>query len=104
MRVIIYFAPIGDENTILYLRFYCKMGKIRPINFLISQIGKPGNFIVQRQDKPVVETQIPKSSRLKSRLKIKENLLPCNSPIIAYKNHRESLKILILILKKLTSF
>ncbi|MDK2962486.1 MAG: hypothetical protein PWP20_1612 [Eubacteriaceae bacterium] len=62
IKVIIYFAPVDDENTVLYIRFY--------------------------QDKRVVITQRPKASAYKSQ----ENLLSGDGPIIQYRRIREELK------------
>ena len=32
IKIIIYFAPVDNENTILYIRFYCKVSRIKIIN------------------------------------------------------------------------
>lgn len=87
-KVIIYFAPVDDENTILYIRFYCKITKIRMINAIIAFFGKFANRIIERQDKRVVITQKPKASALKSG----EKLLVGDGPIIRYRTLREGLK------------
>lgn len=88
IKVIIYFAPVDDENTILYIRFYCRITNMRPVNSLIAYVGKIGNRMVERQDKRIVITQKPKASSLKSG----EKLVPGDSPIIIYRRMRESLK------------
>ncbi|MDD4083750.1 MAG: aromatic ring-hydroxylating dioxygenase subunit alpha [Sphaerochaetaceae bacterium] len=88
LKVIIYFAPVDDENTILYLRFYDKLTKLRVINKLISFFGKSANRVIERQDKRVVITQKPKASSLKSN----EKLLAGDGPIIQYRRLREELK------------
>lgn len=87
MRVLIYFAPVDDENTVLYIRFYSRLAKNNTLNHLIAQAGKVGNFIVERQDKRVVVTQQPKASSLKSG----ENLLQGDGPVIAYRKLRQKL-------------
>ena len=87
IKVIIYFAPVDDENTVLYIRFYCKLTSLRPINSLIAYIGKFANKTVERQDKRVVITQKPKASSLRSG----EKLVPGDGPIIKYRKIREEL-------------
>lgn len=88
IKVIIYFAPVDEENTILYIRFYCRLSGFKPLNSLIAYIGKFANKVVERQDKRVVITQKPKASALKSG----EKLVPGDGPIIMYRKIREELK------------
>ena len=88
IKVVIYFAPVDDENTILYIRFYNKISKSRAINCIIAFFGKFGNRIIERQDKRVVITQRPKASEYKSH----EKLLSGDGPIIQYRKTREELK------------
>lgn len=88
IKVIIYFAPVDDENTVLYIRFYCRLTKFKPVNNLIAYIGKFGNQIIERQDKRFVITQKPKASALRSG----EKLVPGDGPIIMYRKIREELK------------
>jgi hypothetical protein len=84
----IYFAPVDDENTVLYIRFYCKISRFRFINALIAWFGKFANGIIERQDKRVVITQRPKASSYRS----DEKLLAGDGPIIQYRRIREELK------------
>lgn len=88
IKVIIYFAPVDDENTILYIRFYSKAAGIKLLDSLIAFFGKFGNRIIERQDKRVVITQKPKASAYKSQ----EKLLSGDGPIIQYRRTREKLK------------
>lgn len=88
VKVFIFFAPVDDENTILYIRFYSKLSKFIMINRLIAFFGKFANRIIERQDKRVVIAQKPKASSYKS----KENLLMGDGPIIMYRRIREELK------------
>ena len=88
IKVMIYFAPVDDENTILYIRFYCKITKIRLINTSIAFVGKYMNRIIERQDKRVVITQKPKASSYKS----DEKLLAGDGPIVMYRKIREAFK------------
>ncbi len=87
-KVVIYFAPVDDENTVLYIRFYCKATGLTLLDGLIAYFGKFGNRIIERQDKRVVITQRPKASSYKS----DENLLSGDGPIIQYRRIREDLK------------
>jgi phenylpropionate dioxygenase-like ring-hydroxylating dioxygenase large terminal subunit len=88
IKVIIYFAPVDDENTVLYIRFYCKITKFRPLDDFVAFTGKFANRIIERQDKRVVITQKPKASALRSG----EKLLTGDGPIIQYRKMREDLK------------
>ncbi len=88
IKVIIYFAPVDDENTVLYIRFYCRLTRFKPLNSLIAYIGKFGNIIIERQDKRIVITQKPKASSLRSG----EKLVLGDGPIIMYRRIRDELK------------
>lgn len=88
IKVIIYFAPVDDENTILYIRFYCRVTGFKPLNCLIAYLGKFGNKIIERQDRRVVITQRPKASAMKGG----EKLITGDKPIIMYRKIREGLK------------
>ena len=88
MKVIIYFAPVDDRNTVLYIRFYYKLTKFKPLAKIIAYFGRFGNKIIERQDKRIVITQKPKASAYKS----EEKLLSGDGPIILYRKIREELK------------
>ena len=88
LRVIIYFAPVDDENTILYIRFYNKFTPLPAVNRLIAQVGKVMNLVVERQDRRVVITQKPKASSYRSN----EKLLVGDGPVIQYRRMRDALK------------
>jgi len=88
IKVLIFFVPVDDENTILYLRFYNKITGVKIIDKFIGFFGKIANFIIERQDKRVVETQRPKASSLKSR----ENLVMGDRPIVEYRKMRDTLQ------------
>lgn len=87
MRVLAYFVPVDEENSLFCIRFYNKMTGFKPIDKFISFIGKYGNLIVERQDKRVVQTQLPK----KTSLKMNENLVQGDMPIIEYRRKRQAL-------------
>lgn len=88
IKVIIYFAPVDDENTILYIRFYCKATGSMMLNRVIAFFGKLANRVIEQQDKRVVITQKPKASSYKSG----EKLLVGDGPIIMYRKLREEFK------------
>lgn len=88
IKVIICFAPVDEENTILYIRFYCRLTGFKPLDSLIAFLGKFGNKTIERQDRRVVITQRPKASSLVSG----EKLVAGDSPIILYRKVREELK------------
>lgn len=88
VRVIIYFAPVDEENTILYLRFYNKITGIKLVNIFMAWTGKFMNLVIERQDKRVVITQKPKASALNSG----EKLLMGDGPVIEYRKQREKLR------------
>lgn len=88
IRVIIFFAPVDDENTILYIRFYDKITSSKILNAIIAFFGKYANKIIERQDRRVVITQEPKVSSYKGF----EKLVPGDAPIIRYRKIRDELK------------
>ncbi|NCB74531.1 MAG: aromatic ring-hydroxylating dioxygenase subunit alpha [Clostridia bacterium] len=88
IKVVIYFAPVDDENTVLYIRFYCKLTGIKPLDGFVAYFGRFANKIIERQDKRVVITQKPKASSYKSQ----EKLLSGDGPIIQYRRIRNELK------------
>ena len=88
IKVMIYFAPVDDENTILYIRFYGRVTGFRPADAFIAWIGKFMNRVIERQDKRVVITQQPKASALRS----DEKLVAGDSPIVKYRQGREERK------------
>lgn len=88
LKIIIYFAPVDEENTVLYIRFYNKFTSMKWLNQFIAFFGKYANLIVERQDKRIVITQKPKASSFISG----ENLLSGDSPIVMYRKIREQLK------------
>ena len=53
----------------------------------ISWVGKYANMVIEKQDKRIVETQLPK----KTGLKMKENLVKADMPIIEYRKRRNQL-------------
>jgi len=89
-RIIIAFAPIDEENTILYLRFIHKITRIPIFRGVISLFGRFFSKIIAHQDRRVVETQIPKKTEYK--MKDGDNLFPADHPIVIYRKIRDTLK------------
>lgn len=88
IMILAYFVPVDDEHSIISLRFYNKITGFKPVDKFIALFGNPANRIVERQDKRIVETQIPKKSTLYG----KENLVAADLPIMEYRSKREELK------------
>lgn len=84
--MLVAFAPVDDENTLMYLRYYHKVKTpiLRQVNEFFGNIG---NFIIERQDRPVVITQRPP----RADLDIGEKLIPGDGPIITYRKIRREL-------------
>ena len=88
IRILAFFVPIDDESCILSVRFYNRITGAGFIDSLIAWLGNWADLIVERQDKRVVETQRPK----KTALRMNENLVMADRPIMEYRNRREELQ------------
>jgi phenylpropionate dioxygenase-like ring-hydroxylating dioxygenase large terminal subunit len=88
IKVIIFFAPVDDENTVLYIRFYGKITGFRPVDSFIAYLGKFANLVIERQDKRIVTTQKPKASSFKTN----EKLVAGDGPVILYRKLRDELQ------------
>ena len=89
LTILAYFIPVDDENSIIALRFYNKFTGIKLIDRLIAKLGSLANKVVERQDKRIVETQLPKKSAFKSG----ECLTAADMPIIEYRSRRNKLQM-----------
>ena len=65
-----------------------KITGIKPIDKIIAWLGSRANIIVEKQDKRIVETQLPK----KTAINISENLVAADLPIIEYRSKRNELQ------------
>lgn len=88
VRIVAIFAPIDNENTHIYLRFYQKFIKIPVLKQLMNKLSNISNKYILHQDRSVVLNQIP----IKSELKMDENLILGDTPIIEYRKRRAFLK------------
>lgn len=87
VRIFAAFVPIDEENTVVYIRFYQKFMKLPFLSGIVNFLGSQLNKIILGQDKRVVVTQRP----VKSTLKMDEQLVQGDLPIIQYRKHREEL-------------
>ncbi|MCX6267624.1 MAG: aromatic ring-hydroxylating dioxygenase subunit alpha [Bacteroidetes bacterium] len=88
LRVVVAFVPVDETNTILYLRTYQKMVTIPVLRNIFLWITERYNRIILHQDRRVVETHQPQESRLK----MGENLIPGDYPVVLYRKRRDELK------------
>lgn len=88
VRIVAIFAPIDEENTHIYLRFYQKFMNIPVLKQIVNNMSKMSNRYILHQDRRVVLTQIPK----KTELGMPEKLIQGDAPIIEYRKKRAELK------------
>lgn len=88
IMVLAFFIPVDEDHSIIALRFYNRITGIRPVDRCIAWLGSRANKVIERQDKRVVETQLPK----RSDLRMKEKLLSADMPIIEYRQRRKQLQ------------
>ncbi len=81
------FVPIDDENTIIYFRTYQKIMQLPVLRSVFNWLNAVANLVIERQDKRVVITQLPK----RSDLHIGEKLIQGDGPIIDYRRRRRTL-------------
>lgn len=87
-RVFAAFVPVDDENTLIYLRNYQKFLKVPLLTPLVNYLMKLSNIVILRQDKRVVETQLP----MKAEYKMDERLIIGDKPIAEYRKRRSELQ------------
>ncbi len=83
LKVVAVFVPVDDGETLIYVRQYQKIIRAPLIRNLFNYIILKFNKLVLNQDKKIVESQIPKESRLYS----KEFLVPADYPILLYREY-----------------
>ncbi len=86
LRIVIAFAPIDNENTQMYIRYYHNM-HLPILRQVYGWIGSILNLVIERQDRRVVITQQP----ARPDLGIGEILIQGDSPIILYRKRRQAL-------------
>ena len=86
LRVVLAFAPIDEENTLMYLRYYHTV-RFPILRQLTGWLGSLANLVIERQDRRVVITQRP----ARPDLGIGEILIPGDGPIVLYRKIRQDL-------------
>jgi phenylpropionate dioxygenase-like ring-hydroxylating dioxygenase large terminal subunit len=86
-RIVAAFVPVDEAHTILYLRFYQKFVRAPLLRDVVSWLSMPFNLRIAHQDRRVVVTQQPKPSGLK----IGEQLIQGDRPIVEYRRRRQEL-------------
>jgi phenylpropionate dioxygenase-like ring-hydroxylating dioxygenase large terminal subunit len=86
LRIVVAFAPIDNENTMMYLRYYHNV-RVPVLRQLMGWIGILSNLVIERQDRRVVITQRPH----RPDLGIGEILIQGDNPIALYRRVRRSL-------------
>ena len=89
LRIFAAFAPVDEENTHIYLRFYQKFVRVPVLAQLINGLGAIMNRAILHQDRRVVLTQLPK----KSEFRMKENLVQGDLPILEFRKCRDRLRV-----------
>ena len=87
-RVVAAFVPINDENTMMYVRLYQNAVQLPVVREIFNWLSRFGNRVILRQDRRVVQTQMPKVSSLT----MNEVLLQGDRPIIEYRRKRTELQ------------
>lgn len=88
VRIVAAFAPIDQENTKIYLRFYQNFMKVPVLRQMVNSLSSISNKIILHQDRRVVLSQLPK----KSELSMGENLIQGDLPILEFRKRRAELK------------
>lgn len=88
VRIMAAFAPIDEENTRIYLRFYQSFIPTPGLRQIVNYFSKTMNRTILHEDRRVVLTQLP----IKSELKMDENLVQGDLPIIEFRKRRALLK------------
>ena len=84
--VFLVFAPIDEENTMMYLRQYHKI-RLPIVRQLVEWLSGLGNRYILNQDKRVVVTQRPP----RPDMDIGEILVPGDYPIVLYRKRRRAM-------------
>ena len=88
VRILAAFAPVDEESTKIYLRFYQRFTHTPGLKQIINSLSTIMNKIILHQDRRVVLTQLP----IKSELTMGENLVQGDFPIIEFRKKRDLLK------------
>jgi hypothetical protein len=86
---VIVMAPVDDENTVQYVRFYQRAVTAPGLGQIIAYLGNLYNLHVLREDKEIILSQRPK----KADLNVGERFIPGDRPIALYLKHRRDLML-----------
>lgn len=89
MRVFACFAPVDDNNTVIYIRYYQKIITTPVFRDIFNFSGIKYSKKVLEQDKNVVRTQSSTATKHNTE---GEHLIMGDKPIIEYRNLRDKLK------------
>lgn len=91
IHLFIAFIPISENRTKIVLRFYNNITKFSLLNKLISKISTISGMRILKEDKKIVESQLPKNS-----LDIEKDILyQADKPIVLYRKTLERYKSFI---------
>jgi phenylpropionate dioxygenase-like ring-hydroxylating dioxygenase large terminal subunit len=85
LRIVAAFVPVEADRTILYLRTYQSFMRVPVLSWLVMRLFGRLNLVIAHQDRRVVQTQVPKPSRLKGG----EQLFQGDLPIVEYRKKRQ---------------
>jgi phenylpropionate dioxygenase-like ring-hydroxylating dioxygenase large terminal subunit len=88
VRIVAVFAPIDEEHTRIYLRFYQSFMTAWGLRHLVDFFSQLTNKHVLHQDRAVVVNQNP----IKSEFTMGENLIQGDAPILNFRRRRAELK------------
>jgi phenylpropionate dioxygenase-like ring-hydroxylating dioxygenase large terminal subunit len=88
VRIVAAFAPVDENNTRIYLRFYQKFMTTPVLRDIVGFMSNWSNKVILHQDRRVVLTQLP----VKTELQMGENLIQGDLPIIEFRKKRAELK------------
>jgi phenylpropionate dioxygenase-like ring-hydroxylating dioxygenase large terminal subunit len=88
IRIVAVFAPIDEDHTQIYLRFYQNFMTLPLLKDAVGFLSSISNKIILHQDRRVVLTQLPK----KTDLNMDENLIQGDRPIVEFRRKRQQLQ------------
>jgi phenylpropionate dioxygenase-like ring-hydroxylating dioxygenase large terminal subunit len=87
VRIFLSFTPVDEENTLIYMRYYQRIGRLGPLARAATTAGILSSIVILRQDKRVVVTQRP----VKTDIAMGEKLVQADRPIVVYRSVRRKL-------------
>ncbi len=84
LRIVVAFVPVDDNHSLLYLRLYQRIVTLPGLSRLFNLLFTPFNLRILHEDRRVVQTQVPKESRIDGG----EMLFPADMPIVQFRRKR----------------